>query len=127
MCPVCKIRRKIQTQVEYGGPLVWVDEPMYQYSYPGEKGYISPRCNSCYNKAERKMKRREETREAPQKDYKTMKALVDEKESKVTLTLTGLRDLRSELFRKLYPCYKAKPSMDEIDVELHPIIKVPIP
>lgn len=41
-CPVCKL--------EMGC--------LYQYSYPGEPEYISPRCGKCYSKAERKLERK---------------------------------------------------------------------
>lgn len=50
-CPVCKMRRTIQTQKVYGGAIVTVDDYLYQYSYPGEPGYISPRCAICLDKA----------------------------------------------------------------------------
>ena len=36
----------------------WHDIPLYQRSYPGEPEYISPRCEKCYHKAERKLLRR---------------------------------------------------------------------
>ncbi len=36
----------------------WEDMPLYQRSFPGEPEHISPRCFSCYNKAERKAERK---------------------------------------------------------------------
>ncbi len=44
--------------LEYGGELIVMAEPMYQYSYKGKRGYISPRCSNCIDKALAKRKRR---------------------------------------------------------------------
>ncbi len=34
--------------------MLFHDYPMYQRSYPGAPDYISPRCERCYAKAEKK-------------------------------------------------------------------------
>jgi len=57
-CPVCGITRRIPDQVFYRQPPVWVPAYLYQRSYLGEPEYISPRCESCYDKAERKLVRK---------------------------------------------------------------------
>ena len=38
-----------------GAAMECFDYPLYQRSYPSESGYISPRYDRCYNKAERKL------------------------------------------------------------------------
>ena len=57
-CPVCKEKRTIFKQLEYGGPLVEVPAPLYQVSYPGSKEYVPPRCSECYDKTLEKRKRK---------------------------------------------------------------------
>jgi len=59
-CPVCK-----SSTGGYWWPAVldpqakeWHDYPLYQRSYSGEPGYISPRCERCYDKAVRKAERK---------------------------------------------------------------------
>ena len=59
VCPVCKLRRTMLIQKEYGQPPVRVEALTYQRSYRGTPGYISPRCFECYDKAESRI--REET------------------------------------------------------------------
>jgi hypothetical protein len=56
MCPVCKIFNRIQQLIAIGDDLIlmWVPQPLYQFSYPGEPEYISARCERCYDKAIRK-------------------------------------------------------------------------
>ena len=49
-CPVCGQTKMMKTQLVYGGPLVEVEQPLYQISYPGEKEYLTPRCIDCYDK-----------------------------------------------------------------------------
>ncbi len=44
--------------LEYGGELIVMAEPMYQYSYKGKRGYISPRCSECIDKALKKRGKR---------------------------------------------------------------------
>lgn len=60
-CPICKV---------FGVILDWdydhitgevfdtlSPQPMYQYSYPGQKLYITPRCDGCMQRA---LKKRED-------------------------------------------------------------------
>ena len=51
-----------------------------------------------------------------------MKILVDEQESKLNVKITKAEDLKSPLFKHVFPCYKSTPSLDDIDVEIRPII-----
>ncbi len=37
----------------------WHDNILYDREYPGALGYISPRCNKCYDKAVKKAERKE--------------------------------------------------------------------
>lgn len=50
ICPVCKDKKFMLSQMEYGGPIMMVEEPLYQISYPGQKEYVSQRCSSCIDK-----------------------------------------------------------------------------
>ncbi len=59
MCPVCRIKRTIPVQLEYGDPLVRVPQFLYQRSYKGKPGYISPRCEKCFDKAMKRYGRAE--------------------------------------------------------------------
>jgi len=47
-------------QLDYGGQLVAMAEPMYQYSYRGKREYVPPRCSDCIDKALAKMKEQEQ-------------------------------------------------------------------
>jgi len=59
-CPVCKLGTGYYyaPQVDPDAPLERLPYPLYQGSYPGELEYISPRCERCYDKAERKLAKR---------------------------------------------------------------------
>jgi len=60
-CPICKEKRLIPyDECDYNTGriyMVLLPEPMYQYSYPGQKLYITPRCDDCMQRA---LKKREE-------------------------------------------------------------------
>lgn len=53
-CPICHRTRKMQVQKTYNGPLIIEDEPLYQFSSPGNKEYLPPRCLDCFDKAMKK-------------------------------------------------------------------------
>lgn len=59
-CPVCKmgIGGYYWPAVLDPGGREWHEYPLYQRSYPGRLEYISPRCGSCYNKAEKRLIRK---------------------------------------------------------------------
>ena len=50
-----------------------------------------------------------------------MKIIIDEGKKKVKLYLTR-SDLHSPVLQGLFDWYKPKPTLDDIDVELHPLI-----
>jgi len=53
-CPVCQKASKIEDSdyyIETGEVVVvWVPQPLYQFSYPDNPDYISPRCDKCMRK-----------------------------------------------------------------------------
>ena len=51
-----------------------------------------------------------------------MKILVDEGKKKVTIRLTKVDDFDNSVLEKAFPFYKCEPRLDDIDVELHPLI-----
>jgi len=51
-----------------------------------------------------------------------LKIIIDEEKSKVTVLPTKRSDLDSAFFHKLLPMYKTRPSLEDIDSELHPLI-----
>ncbi len=57
-CPVCKRIPIMLQDLDYGEQLIVMAEPMYQFSYKGKRGYISPRCYDCLDKAMKKRRRR---------------------------------------------------------------------
>ena len=59
-CPVCKMSTGYYPwpTIDTALPTQRRPFPLYQRSYPGEPGYISPRCERCYNKAERKLNKK---------------------------------------------------------------------
>ena len=54
-CPVCHISHHIEHVGERGN---WGPQFLYQRSYPGQPEYISPRCQRCFEKAEKKVQKR---------------------------------------------------------------------
>lgn len=57
-CPVCK--RPTGEYLAAGktpGTTIKKDYLLYQFSYKGQPGYISPRCLGCYEKTERRAAR----------------------------------------------------------------------
>lgn len=58
VCPICGRTSIMLQELEYGGQLIVMAEPMYQYSYKGKRGYISPRCSECIDKALKKRGKR---------------------------------------------------------------------
>lgn len=57
ICPVCRLGTGYYPwpNANPGGPLEMFPHPLYQRSYKGSEGYISPRCSGCYDKAERRL------------------------------------------------------------------------
>ena len=51
-----------------------------------------------------------------------MKVLVDEGKKKATLRLTKVGDFDNSVLEKAFSFYKCRPRLDDIDVELHPLI-----
>ncbi len=47
-CPVCKQDKIMLMHTDY--KIVSHPQALYQISYPGEKEYVSPRCEACYEK-----------------------------------------------------------------------------
>ncbi len=52
-CPICKKHTgQYKEETTEPGDFVMTDYPFYQRSYPGEPGYLPPRCLKCYEKVE---------------------------------------------------------------------------
>jgi hypothetical protein len=51
-CPVCKQDKVMLMHSQNDDPIALVPhpQPLYQISYPGEREYVSPRCEDCFNK-----------------------------------------------------------------------------
>ncbi len=60
--------------------------------------------------------------EALQVRYR-MKVIIDEVEKKVELHLTRASDFDSPALEAAFPFYKREPKMEDIDQELHPLIR----
>ena len=52
-----------------------------------------------------------------------MKVIIDEGRKKVLLLLTKLADFDNRVLERIFPFYKSKPEIDQIDSELHPLIR----
>lgn len=52
-----------------------------------------------------------------------MKAIIDEAKKEVKLCLTKPGDFDLPTLQSLFPFYKVKPTLDDIDTELHPLIR----
>ena len=58
-CPVCKFSISPIPVETIDGEQGFMPDYLYQYSYKGEQDYISPRCCKCYDKAKKKLDKKE--------------------------------------------------------------------
>jgi hypothetical protein len=58
-CPICKEPTGKYPEPEVlPGTILERDYPLYQFSYPGQKDYLPPRCLKCYERVEERRRQK---------------------------------------------------------------------
>jgi len=117
-CPVCKRSSGFYRApgTVYPEKTVMTPVPLYQRSYPGLPGYISPRCGRCFDETAKRETRRDIRTNSGKSFQKTVPAVPVPvcKNCRDPLgAIAGLTDLDRLTEKVLGSCMKCLRSMDE--------------